>query len=84
MPGNTIFSLSKLSETAYFQGKLSGKRKTISVIFNRFLEVFSSFARDKEIHEALIETKRDAKNPGNTPFPGFFHAKILLICFRKI
>ncbi len=42
MPGNTIFSLSKLSETAYFQGKLSGKRKTISVIFDR---VFGSVRR---------------------------------------
>ena len=34
--------------------------------------------------EEIIETKRHAKNPGNSTFPGFFLSKIFLICFDKI
>ena len=45
MSGVTIFDCLKLSKTAYFQGKLSEKRKTISAIFIGF---FGSVRRSSE------------------------------------
>ena len=51
----------------------------------RFYELFVKEVRSQggktcaSVLEALIETKQDAKNPGNTPFPGFFLAQIFLI-----
>ena len=35
------------------------------------------------VQQALIETKRHAKNPGNSTFLGFFLSKIFLNCFDK-
>ena len=71
MSGITIFSLLKLSKTAYFQGKLSGKRKTISAFFIGVSEVSGSLARDKKILQALIDTSKQSKALEIHRFQGF-------------
>jgi hypothetical protein len=36
------------------------------------------------VQQALIEIKQDAKSPGNSTFPGFFHARKSLIGFHGL
>ena len=40
--------------------------------------------RVTSVQQALIETKQDAKSPGNSTFPGFFHARKSLIGFHGL